>query len=314
MIKLLVYTDGKEASAPALHFAAELKKRLSAELAVITVRRGTHATEEPTPIGEYVSLKNRESLPEGIQILTGAVDVLTAEGLLDLQTEITIRDVPNGHLFVCKGINDERIPFYECFGHFIETINHEIDRKGYNLLVISPPRRKGLGRLVHGDTTRRLALDLHTSVLVVRDGGPDNRYLVCADGSPSARRQFPLLKNLLRAIREPVDLVWVKKPDDGENTLKSAAECLQHATIWLENCDKNGVVHRLEGDDPAKLIVETADRKTVIVMGASLRHDVYRRMLGSLPMQVLTQTNASVLLVKLPPEADSDFFKDPFTC
>jgi nucleotide-binding universal stress UspA family protein len=314
MIKLLVYTDGKEAATPALHFAAELKKRLSAELAVITVRRGTHATEEPTPIGEEVSLSNRDALPMGIQILTGAVDVLTAEGLMDPQTEITIRDVPHGHLFVCKAATGERIPFYECFGHFIETINHEIDQKGYNLLVISSPRRKGLGRLVHGDTTRKLALDLHTSVLVVRDGGPDNRFLVCADGSPSARRQFPLLKNLLRAIKEPVDLVWVKKPDDDENTLLAATECLQHATIWLENCDKNGIVHRLEGDDPAKLIVETADSETVIVMGASLRHDVYRRMLGSLPMQVLTQTNASLLLVKLPPEADSDFFKDPFTC
>jgi nucleotide-binding universal stress UspA family protein len=314
MIKLLVYTDGKPAATPALHFAAELKKRLSAELAVITVRRGTHATEEPPPIGEAFALKNRESLPVGLQILTGAVDILTTEGLLDPQAKITIRDVPNGHLFVCNAANGERIPFYECFGHFIETINSEIDRNGYNLLVISPPRRKGLGRLVHGDTTRRLALDLHTSVLVVRDGGPDNRFLVCADGSPSARRQFPLLKNLLRAIREPIELVWVKKPDDDKDTLKAASECLQHATNWLENCDKNGTVHRLEGDDPAKLIVETADNQTVIVMGASLRHDVYRRMLGSLPMQVLTQTNASVLLVKLPPEADSDFFKDPFTC
>lgn len=89
---------------------------------------------------------------------------------------------------------------------------------------------------------------------------------------------------------------------------------MEHATIWLENCDKNGVVYRIEGVDPAKLIVETAGRETVIVLGASLRHDVYRRMLVSPPMQILTQTNASVLLIKLPPEADSDFFKDPFSC
>ena len=111
-----------------------------------------------------------------------------------------------------------------------------------------------------------------------------------------------------------MDLVWVKKPDDEKDVLKAAAECLQHARNWLENCDRNGIVHRLEGDNPAELIVETAGSNTVITMGASLRHDVYRRMLGSLPMQVLAQTDASVLLVKLPPEADSDFFKDPFTC
>lgn len=314
MIKLLVYTDGRAAATPVLHFAAELTKRLTAELAVMTVRRGTHATEELPPIGVAFPLKERESLPEGLQILAGAVDILTSEGLVEPQTTVTFRDVPNGHLFVCKATTGGRIPFYECFGHFIETINHEIDRNEYNLLIISPPRRKGLGRIVTGDTTRKLALDLHTSVLVVRGGGPDSRYMVCADGSPSSRRQFPLLKNLLRAIRKPVDLIWVKKPDDDEDGLKAAAECLQHATNWLENCDKNGVVHRLEGEDPAESIVKTGGGNTVIVMGSSLRHDVYRRMLGSIPMQVLALTDASVLLVKLPPEADSDFFKDPFTC
>jgi nucleotide-binding universal stress UspA family protein len=45
----------------------------------------------------------------------------------------------------------------------------------------------------------------------------------------------------------------------------------------------------------------------VIVMGASLRHDVMRRMLGSLPMQVLDLTESSLLLAKLPPEtADAE--------
>ncbi|MEN8692770.1 MAG: universal stress protein, partial [Desulfobacterales bacterium] len=77
---------------------------------------------------------------------------------------------------------------------------------------------------------------------------------------------------------------------------------------------KNGRLHLLEGDNPAELIIKVAGDSAIIVMGASLRHDVYRRMLGSLPMQVLSQTESSVLLVKLPPEADSDFFKDPFTC
>jgi len=314
MIKLLVYTDGKPAAVGALRFAVELKKRLAAELAVITVRSGTHATEEPPPIGIDVSLDNRQALPRGLQVLVAAADVLADEGLLDPQTHINIRDISNGHLFIGRTPSGERVPFCESFGHFIETLNREVDQHGYNLLVISPPRRSGLRRLVTGDTTRKLALDLHTSLLVVRNGGPDSRFLVCADGSPSARRQFPLLKLLLRAIRNQVDLVWVKRPDDGAEAARAATECLQHARNWLENCDKNGRLHLLEGDNPAELIIEAAGNNAVIVMGASLRHDVYRRMLGSLPMQVLSQTESSVLLVKLPPEADSDFFKDPFTC
>ena len=42
MIKLLVYTDGKPDAVRALHFAAAFKKRLDAELSVITVCSGTH--------------------------------------------------------------------------------------------------------------------------------------------------------------------------------------------------------------------------------------------------------------------------------
>jgi nucleotide-binding universal stress UspA family protein len=150
--------------------------------------------------------------------------------------------------------------------------------------------------------------------LVVRGGGPDNRFIICADGSASSRRQFPLLKAILPAVRRPIELIYVKKPDMAPEGIQAAEDCLEHAVGWLETCDKNGPVHRLEGDNPSELILKTAGDDSVIVMGASLRHDVYRRMLGSLPMQVLAQSASSVLLVKLPPEADSDFFKDPFTC
>jgi hypothetical protein len=42
MIKMMVYTGGKPETVRALHFAAEFKKRLNAELSVITVCSGTH--------------------------------------------------------------------------------------------------------------------------------------------------------------------------------------------------------------------------------------------------------------------------------
>jgi nucleotide-binding universal stress UspA family protein len=314
MIKILAYTDGNPASAGALAFAAELKKRLAAELAVITVRSGTHATEEPPPVGVEFSLNQQAALPHGLQILTAALDRLAAEGVCEKPRAIKIRDVPHGHMFVVSTSAGDRIAFYESFGHFIEILNQEVDKHATDLLVVSPPRRSALRKLVTGDTTRKLALDLHTSVLVVRGGGPASRFLVCADGSPSARRQFPLLKALLPAVRQPVELVYVQKPGMDSEQIQAAENCLQHAVDWLETCDKNGPVHRLEGGNPADLIIEAAGGDSVIVMGASLRHDVYRRMLGSLPMQVLAQTASSVLLVKLPPESDSDFFTDPFTC
>jgi nucleotide-binding universal stress UspA family protein len=313
-MKLLAYTDGSDASIKAVHFAAELMHRLSGEMAVITVRSGTHATETPPPVGIETPLKPRHELGPGLQRLMKTAERMIGTGSLAPQPVVAIRDMAHGYLFVCRTPSGERVPFYECFGHFIESLNQEIDRHGHNLLLIAPPRRSSLRRLVVGDTTRKLALDLHSSVLVVRGGGPDSRFVVCADGSPSARRQFPMLRHLLRAIRRPLELVWVKKPDTRPEEAQTAEACLRHAVNWLETCDKSGTVHRLEGTGVADKILEVAGSDSVITMGASLRHDVYRRMRGSLPMEVLARTESSLLLVKLPPEADDDFFKDPFTC
>ncbi|UCF94063.1 MAG: universal stress protein [Desulfobacterales bacterium] len=313
-MKLLAYTDGRPNSAKALRFAAELKTRLGAELAVITVRPGTSAIETPPPLGEEIPLHRRTDLPPGLQILAAAVDELTAGSLLDRPQAITIRELRHGHLFVCKTPSGERVPFYECFGHFTEMLNYEIDQHRYDLLIIAPPRRNRVQRVVLGDTNRKLALDLHTSVLIVRGGGPNSRFLVCSDGSASGRRPFPLLKLLLPAIRPPIELLWARRSDTALEDVQRAEECLQLAQQWLQACGKESLATQLQGDQVVDLILATAGSDAVVLMGASLRHDVIRRTRGSLPMKVLARTESSVLLAKLPPEADTGLFKDPFTC
>jgi len=57
----------------------------------------------------------------------------------------------------------------------------------------------------------------------------------------------------------------------------------------------------------------TTTASLVIFLGAGLRHDVYRRFLGSLPMQILARTKSSVLVVKALPEGGRDYFEDPDT-
>jgi nucleotide-binding universal stress UspA family protein len=206
------------------------------------------------------------------------------------------------------------VPFYERYGHLAEVLNYEVDEHRHDLVVIAVPPRGGLGRFVAGDRARSLALDLHTSVFLVRGGDLDSRFLVCADGSPSARRLFPLLKQILPALRGPVDLIWVREPDATEEETKAGSECVQRARDWLDRCGKSGDLLLPEGDRPQELILEAAGNDSVVVMGASLRHDVHHRMRGSLPLQVLTKTESSMLLAKLPPEVDTDFFEELDTC
>jgi nucleotide-binding universal stress UspA family protein len=161
-----------------------------------------------------------------------------------------------------------------------------------------------------GDISRKLVLDLHTSVLITRGGRPDSRFLVCADGSDAAKRQFPLLKQFLPVIEPAVELVCVLPSDSDETAQQEADDCIQKATQWLTACGKQYTVRRLMGDRPAEVIAAAAGDDAVIFLGASLRHDVYRRLLGSLAIQILARTKSSVLVVKALPEDNRDIFED----
>ncbi len=312
-LKLLVYTDGSAVSAKALHFAARLTQRLDAELAVITTRAGTYAIEPLPPLGRNIDLSDRKSLPSGLQALTVALDVLAAEGLFEQPSSLQVRELSNGYMFVCKTPAGQRFPFYVCFGHLIEILNHEIEKHHYDLLIIAPPPRGRLHKMTLGDISRKLVLDLHTSVLIARGGRPSSRFLVCADGSAAAKRQFPLLKQFLPVIEPPLELVCVLPPDSDETTVQEADHCIRQFTRWLTTSGKQYIVHRHIDDRPADVIAATAGDEAVIFLGASLRHDVYRRFLGSLPIQVLERTKSSVLVVKALPEGDLDYFADPDT-
>jgi nucleotide-binding universal stress UspA family protein len=308
-MKLLVYSDGGPSSERALHFAAHLVERLDAELAVITSRSGTHAIEPQPPFGQPVDLSNSIHLPSGLQILSHALGVLEAEGVIDGASSRNVRidEQPNGHVFVCQSRSGKRIPFYVCFGHMIETLNYEIDLHHYDLLIIAPPQRGKLRKMMLGDTTRKLVLDLHTSILIVRGGGPQSRFVVCADGSTASKRQSGLLLRLLPMIGPPVELVWVRTPGSTEAEAEMAEQCFCRAQDWMAAGGKQFKLLRLQGAEPAEVISSVAGEDAVIFMGASLRHDVYRRLVGSLPMQLLDASAASVLVVKGLPEGDPEF-------
>ncbi len=313
-MKILVYTDGGPTADSALAFAAAWTRQLGAELAVITVRGGTHAMEEPPPLGREVPAADWHLLSEGLRILTDAARRLAACKVMPLPAGIVIRETPHSHFFSCPSPDDRPIIFHECFGPFIESLNREIDRRRFDLLIIAPPHRSRLRRLVLGDTTRKLALGLHTSVLIVREGTPDSRLAICVDGSSSGKRAFPLVQKLLPGIQRMVELLWVRTPEATHEDLARADQYLEQLRQWLERCGRTSLTTQLEGQHPADAIATAAGTDALVVMGASLRHDVYRQTRGSLPIRLLSRTRASVLLVKTPPEADPGSYKVQTPC
>jgi nucleotide-binding universal stress UspA family protein len=313
-LKILAVVDAKPAAAGALKAAAVLSERLRAELGVMTVRSGTHATETPPPVGVDIPAGDRQKLPVGIQILLKASDALVEAGLLAPVDRIKLRDVPHGQLFFAQKTTGDRVLFSERFGNLIDELNHEIAETHYDLVIIAAPRRGPLGRFTPLNVPRRLALDLHASFLVVRGGTPDGRYLVCADGSPSSRRIFPFLQKLLPAIRSTIDLVCVQQVEPDPKDVEQAEHCLHMAREWLARCGKSVKISRLQGAKRFQPILEAAGDNSVIVMGESHMHDVRRRTLGSLPLKVLSRTDSSFLMVKQPTDPDPEMFEGAFTC
>jgi nucleotide-binding universal stress UspA family protein len=313
-LKILVAIDGKPASASALAAAAQLTERLDAELAVITVRSGTHAAEAPPPIGVEIPAGDRAHLSEGVQLLLHAADTLAAAGLLEPIRQFKLRDLPQGHVFYARRADGEPMLFSERFGNLVEELNNEVAEHQFDLVVIAAPRRGPLGRFAPMNLPRKLALDLHCSFLVVRSGMPDSRYVVCADGSPSSRRIFPFLKRLLPSIQGRIELMCVQKPDPDPQELAQAEHCLGLANTWLVRCGKDVHVRRLRGSKRFRVILDAAGSDAVIVMGESHMHDVRRRTLGTLPLKVMPRTDASFLLVKQPTEPDPEMFEDSFSC
>jgi len=304
MLKILVYTDGKPAANQALWYAVGLKRILSAELAVITIRSQSPPVENPPPISVECPFKGVLDLPPGIRTLVQAAGTLLESGLLQHLESIQIRYGTNGYAFACPALDGLQVLFYEKYGNFIEVLNYEVAEHHYDLLIISIPRRNRLGRFVPGDTARRLVLDLHTSLLVVRGGTPEDRFLVCADGSPSARRIFPLLQEFLPAVKDPVGLIWVRKPDAEAGAIQPIREELERVGAWIQAHGRRFQLLAEENEEPVNTVLKLAGANATIVMGVSLRHDVYRRMRGSFPLQIIRKTESSVLLAKRSQEAD----------
>jgi nucleotide-binding universal stress UspA family protein len=312
-LKILVVIDEKPIAAAALRAAAVLTERLNAELTVITIRPGTLATENPPSVGVEISACDRRGLPESIRALLEAMDLLAEARLIKLPLTIQLHDLPYGYLFFAEKATGERVFFKERFGYLIDELNQEIAENQHELVVIAVSRGCTFGRFSPANLPRQLALNLHCSFLVVRGGNPDDRYMICADGSPSSLRIFPFFKKLLPAIRGRIDVVCTHKLKPSPDEVQQAKRFLDTAKEWLTRCEKKVNVSQPRGSKRHELILYAAGNDSIIVMGESHKHDLRRRTLGTLPMKVMARTDSSFLMVKQSSTPDPEMFEGTYT-
>ena len=140
------------------------------------------------------------------------------------------------------------------------------------------------------------------SLLAVKGEHLDSRVYLCADGTRSARRAYPVLNWMLPALNQNIDVIGVTETKAAETLKEACVHCAQRARAWLESEDKKSQVLIREGKQVDEVILKEAGDDAIIVMGASLRSDFNRRLKGSVPLRVIEKGKATVLLAKSLPE------------
>jgi len=305
-VKIFAYVEDTPLCTTALRTAGRLAQRLGTDLAVMTSRTGTVVSEPEPPLGRDLARGEWDALPPGLTLLTDALGELEEIGVVERTEAIRIREETGDvRVFRVPMATGHTATFQVCFGPPLPTIQAAVEGGGeHDLLVIADPGKKGLHRVVTTNLAHRTALDTMISVLAVKGEHLDSRVILCADGSKSARRAYPLLRQLLPALGGRVDVLGVHERLAKDEIKETCVICAERARTWLTNAGKESTIHIKEGESAVDVILAEGGDDALIVLGASLRSDLARRLKGSVPMHVMERSRASVLLVKALPEAE----------
>lgn len=307
-MRIIIYYDESELSLAALRTGARLAERLGQPFTVVTARPGTVPIEQQPSYGEDLKRDSWETLPPGLSLLSQALVEIENMGFVEPQDKITPQEEPTGErLFFVQTLAGHSLRFTVHFDDPFDAIESEIYAQGENhtLLVIADPGKKGIHRMFTSNLAHRACLDLMTSVLAVKGEHLDETVFLCADGSSSARRAYPVLNWMLPALPGRFKVIGVTLTHAEEVLKETCEECAKRARAWLAGEDKETDLLVREGEDPAQTIIDEAGDGAIIVVGASMRSDLSKRLLGGVSMSVLENSNATVLLAKALPDEES---------
>ncbi len=307
-MRIIIYHDESELSVAALRTGARLASRLGQPFTVITARPGTDPIEQQPHYGEDLERQQWESLPPGLNLLAQALLEMESMGFVEPLDKITPQEEPDGERgFNVQTKDGHALRFTVHFSDPFDAIESEIytqEEGQYTLLVIADPGKKGIHRMFTSNLAHRACLDLMTSVLAVKGEHLDEPVYLCADGSSSARRAYPVLNWMLPALPGGFRVIGVTLTQ-AEKVLKETCEqCAKRARAWLDAEGKDTEVLIREGEDPAQTIIDEAGEDAIIVMGASMRSDLSKRLMGSVSMSILENSKSTVLLAKALPDEE----------
>jgi len=268
--KVLLATDGSEFSAGATRVALDMGPKCNAELTTMSM----------VLIGGYAEGNPVEVLREAEADAQRALEQVKREAHrrgYDTRTELRQGNQP-----------------YKEIVRLADDIRADV-------IVMGRRGRRGLARMMVGESTRSVIGYADCSVLVVPKaaGVWQKRILLATDGSRHSDMAAVVAGELARKCDLPVSVVSVLRPqfDEARRAEGRAAMERVKAALEAEGATVEGAV--LEGD-PAAQITEFAQTRgaDLVVLGSHGRTGLGRLLLGSVSERVIGQTTCPVLVVK----------------
>lgn len=308
-ISFLAYSDGTENSVDAVRSGIRMAAATGGTLDILHATQApleTEVAENAPHVGEPLPREEWSDLPDGLRHL--ALDVLSwlaAEKICKVPGEIQIRH--HGATLRRVILENAKVPVRLWLSYDLpnEALTKLVKEYETDLVIIRGEETSMLKRLLGRNLAEAMALNLPTSILVIRGAVyPDTPFVIASDGSESSKRTFGILRKILPAIKNPIGML-VKKGADTQDIQE-----------WLAAQNMKGFVETLEasGDEgetsPLNEIMEKLPQNRVLVLGASMRNFILRTFTGSLPLALVRAAPFSVLISKeLPDKADQEIKK-----
>jgi universal stress protein E len=295
--RVLCATDLSEAADWAIRAADREARWHGAELAVLHVMPVTFPGAAMSPEGVEQTVVQQETLASKV-----------IDELLDRIERLTGRDAGQVSVMVEDGAP-------------AETIVHQADSIGADLIVVGAIGATGLRERLFGNVSERVVRRAHVSVLVARPGGETGRILMATDFSSPAEPAAQLaadeaVRRCARitlvhsielvapeiAIGEPAAIPPITLGAYPISEMREAAEKRLAATlVHLGIAGEIAVTEGPPSDAIVKLAAQTG--ADLIVVGTSGRRGIDRLLLGSVAGKVVREAPCSVLVARPPAQA-----------
>ncbi|MFC1785499.1 universal stress protein [Candidatus Neomarinimicrobiota bacterium] len=294
-MKILIAISSKEYSKPTLNVGMLAAKAFNASVTIVYVGQKISAfgTSDVGLAQESIAKWGIER--PGVKVLEWAFNYLAKNKYITPETakagfqRNTLVDHGKNRLELhLKGNFCQEVDLILRRGDIIPELRNEVAQNGYDITVIGRSKKR---RMAHD-----LVQYIDSSIYVARDLLPfkDFRLLQAVDDSIGTTKALLYGSQVAKAFNMPVDVLTVSKR---ESFGKGYMEAHKKA---LKTFEKVGVkpVSLLKVGDPVKIILGTATKNHLIVLGVSHLNPIVKFIKGSKPLSVLKKCNSPMMIVK----------------